>query len=409
VSWSPIPETQATAAHRPLTPHGRSLSALEKHLLGVEWRNAYQLLPGVGLAAGVMVAANWLGGVLGASVLRLQGIDPTGKASPISGIMVAIVLGMIVANTAGVKKAFTPGLEFCMRKALRIGIILVGLRLSFLDVINLGAWGIPVVLTVILSALLLTAWFAKRMGVSDRLGTLAAASTAICGVTATMAVAPTIDADDKEVAFTIANVTLFGLIAMFAYPFVAHGLFPDSPGSAGLFLGTAIHETAQVMGAALSYKEVFHDEWAMKTATITKLTRNVFITGVVPALAFVYARKQGIAGKRVDAAKLFPLFVLGFLATAVIRSIGDAGVAGDTGQAFGIWSSEAWTGFTRLIGEKIASVALGTAMAGVGLTASFNVFRGLGLKPLYVGAISATLVGVVSLMLAALVGPFIHG
>jgi uncharacterized integral membrane protein (TIGR00698 family) len=404
-----VADTQPPAANGRMTPQGRSLSAMEKHLLGVQWRDAHRLLPGVALAAGVMVAANWLGGILGASLLRLQGLDASGKASPISGIMVAIVVGMIVANTAGLKKVFAPGLEFSLRKTLRFGIILVGLRLSFLDVVKLGVWGVPVVLTVIVAAILLTSWFAKRLRVSDRLGTLAAASTAICGVTATMAVAPAIDADDKEVAFTIANVTLFGLIAMFAYPFIAHRLFPDTPGSAGLFLGTAIHETSQVMGAALSYKEVFNDEVAMKIATIAKLTRNVFIAGVVPVLAFAYARKQRRPGKKVNVAKLFPLFVLGFLGMAVIRSVGDAGVAAGAGQAFGIWSGTAWGGFTRLIGEKFAYYALGTAMAGVGLTTSFNVFKVLGLKPLYVGAISATLVGAVSLALAALVGPFIHG
>lgn len=173
--------------------------------------------------------------------------------------------------------------------------------------------------------------------------------------------------------------------------------------------GTAIHETAQVMGAALSYREVFHDEWAMKIATIAKLTRNVFIAAVVPALAFVYAHKQGRSGRKVNVAKPFPLFVLGFLGMALFRSVGDAGVAGGAGHAFGIWSGPEWGAFTKQVGEKVAYVALGTAMAGVGLTTSFSVFRGLGLKPLYVGAISATLVGVVSLALAALVGPFIRG
>ena len=147
---------------------------------------------------------------------------------------------------------------------------------------------------------------------SDRLSTLAAASTAICGVTATVAVAPTIDADDREVAYTIANVTLFGIVAMFVYPYVAHALFAATSASAGLFLGTSIHETAQVMGAALSYREVFHDEAAMKIATVTKLTRNVCLVAVVPVLAWLHSRSQGSQSKRVNVLKLFPLFVLAF-------------------------------------------------------------------------------------------------
>jgi uncharacterized integral membrane protein (TIGR00698 family) len=368
-----------------------------------------RVVPGLGLAAGVMLLANWLGGVLGEIVLRVQGIAPEGRVSPISMIMVAIVLGMIVANVVALPKTFAPGLAFGMKKVLRLGIILVGVKLSFFDVIKLGAYGVPVVVLLIAAVLVITHLLAKRLGVTDRLATLAAASTAICGVTATVAVAPTIDADDNEVAYTIANVTLFGIVAMFVYPWLAHALFPSTPGAAGMFLGTSIHETSQVMGAALSYKEVFHDEVAMKIATITKLTRNVCLVAVVPVLAYVYARKQGVAdgaARKVNLLKLFPVFVLGFLGMAVLRSIGDAGARG--GLAFGIWDAAAWTGVTKLVGDKIAYYVLGTAMACVGLTTKLSVFRGLGLKPLWLGAIVSLLVAGLALGLAALVGPFVH-
>lgn len=398
ISTQPVATSTASA----------KMSALERALLGVRLRDAHRLVPGLALAFGVMVAANYLGGLAGAWVLRLQGIDPSGKASPISGIMVAIILGMVVANTAGTWRHFAPGLEFSIKKVLRLGIILVGIKLSFMDVVRLGAWGVPVVLTIVTVALILTTWFARRLALSDRLGSLAAASTAICGVTATMAVAPSIDADDKEVAYTVANVTLFGILAMFAYPYLAHSLFSDQPGSAGLFLGTAIHETSQVMGAALSYQEVFHDELVLKIATITKLTRNVFLIAVVPVLAYYFARRRGSGtATRLSIGKLFPMFVLGFLALAVLRSIGDAGLSGATGAAFGIWDAAAWKSLTKGIGEGWAYYALGTAMAGVGLTTSLKVFKGMGMRPLYVGAASATLVGVLALVLAALVGPYI--
>ena len=387
------------ARAEPIQPLSRS----ETWLLGVRWKDAPALIPGVAVAAGVMVAANWLAGILGGWVLRAQGIAPEGRASPVSGIMVAILLGMVVANLGGALPVLAPGLQFGIKKLLRLGIIFVGIRLSFLDVVKLGAWGIPVVLVLIAGAVVLTRALGRRLGVSDRLATLAAASTAICGVTATVAVAPTIDADDREVAYTIANVTLFGIVAMFVYPYVAHALFAATPASAGLFLGTSIHETAQVMGAALSYREVFHDEAAMKIATVTKLTRNVCLVAVVPILAWLHARSQGSQSKHVSILKLFPLFVLGFLAMAILRSFGDAAVA--NGLAYGLWDAAEWKQVTRLIGETISSWLLGTAMASVGLTTRLGVFRGLGLRPLYLGALAATLVGVLSLALAALVGP----
>ncbi len=363
-----------------------------------------EVLPGLALAVAVMLVAGEAARWLGAGVLRLQGLDPAGRAGPISGISMAIVLGLLTANTIGMARVFRPGLGFAVKVALRLGIILVGIRLSIFDVLRLGAWGVPVVLVIIVAALLLTHAFSRAVGVSDNMGTLAAASTAICGVTAALSVGPAIEAKESEVAYTVANVTLFGLAAMLTYPYLAHAVFGSSSGSVGLFLGTGIHDTSQVLGAALSYKEIFRDEAALQVATVTKLTRNAFLVAVVPALAYLHVRRTGHAGARVNIARLFPLFVLGFLAMAILRSLGDAGLAAG-GRALGIWDRGAWMGIARMIGEGWGSAALGTAMAGVGLSTNLRAFRSLGARPLYVGALSAAVVGALALLLAALVGP----
>jgi uncharacterized integral membrane protein (TIGR00698 family) len=363
-----------------------------------------RVAPGLALAAAVMLLAGQLARVLGHGLLLLEGIDPAGRASPISGISVAILLGLAAANTIGTAALFRPGLEFSVKRILRLGIILLGLKLSFLDVVKLGAWGVPVVTAIIVVALVVTTVIARGLGLSDRLGTLAAASTAICGVTAAVAIGPVIEAEEREVAYTVANVTLFGLAAMLTYPYFAHGLFGASSGSVGLFLGTGIHDTSQVMGAALSYKQLFGDEKAFQVAAVTKLTRNVFLVAVVPVLAYVHARRSGGKGRRVAIGKLFPLFVLGFLAMAVARSLGDAGLSGG-GLAFGVLDAGAWAGLTKLLGETWAAAALGTAMAGVGLTTDLRSLAKLGARPFYVGAASAALVAGLALLLAALVGP----
>lgn len=389
-------------------PAGPHPSPLANAILGVPWRDAPRILPGLVLAVAVMLAAHVLAGWIGRGVLMLQRIDPSGRPSPVSGIMVAILLGMAVVNTIGVKPVFAPGLSFAMKKMLRLGIILVGIRLSALDVVALGALAVPLVATIVVVALVVTIWVARRVGVSDNLGTLAAASTAICGVTAALVVAPVIEADDREVAYTLANVTLFGALSMFLDPYLAHALLGKSSAAVGLFLGTGIHDTSQVMGAALSYKEIFHDETALKVATVTKLTRNLFLAAVVPLLAYFHARRRGkeSGGGRIRIASLFPLFVLGFVAMAVVRSVGDAMLA-HGGAAWGIWSAPAWASLAKMLGESWSTSALATAMASVGLTTRFSVFRGLGAKPLYVGAVSATLVGGLALLLAALVGPHV--
>lgn len=385
----------------------RSQSWVEKNILGSSWSNTPKLLPGLIAAISIMLLAGWLAGILGAWVLQLQGIAPEGKPSPISGMMVAIVSGILIANSIGTPAILKPGLDFGMKKILRLGIILVGIKLSIFDVLKLGAYGIPIIFLIIACALVFTTWFAKKIQLSDRMGTLAAAATSICGVTATIAVAPTIEAEDKEVAYTIANVSIFGLIAMFIYPYLAHILFGAQSAAAGLFLGASIHDTSQVMGAATSYKEVFHDDLAFKMATITKLTRNIFLAAVVPFLAFYYAKKQGTAGKKVDVVKLFPLFVLGFLAMAVFRSLGDNGLQGETHLAYGQWDSASWTHLTKSVGETWSFYALGTAMASVGLSTDLKVFKGLGFKPLYVGAVSALFVGALAAIFASVVGRFI--
>jgi len=365
---------------------------------------AVEVVPGLALSVAVMLAADAAAKRLGAVVLSLEGLDPAGRASPVSGISMAIVLGLLVANTTGVARVFRPGLQFAVRRMLRLGIILVGIRLSVFDVLKLGAWGLPVVATIVAVALVTATAIARLLRVSNNLGTLAAASTAICGVTAALSVGPVIEAEEQETAYTVANVTLFGLVAMLSYPYLAHALFAGRSGSAGLFLGTGIHDTSQVMGAALSYRDLFRDDGAFRVATVTKLTRNVFLVAVVPLLAYLHARRTGHEGRRIRLAKLFPVFVLGFLAMAIARSVGDAGIAAG-GLAYGTWNASGWLGLTKTIGETSGTAALGTAMGGVGLSTDLRTLRAMGWRPLYLGALAAILVALLALALAAAVGP----
>jgi len=143
---------------------------------------------------------------------------------------------------------------------------------------------------------------------------------------------------------------------------------------------------------------------------VTKLVRNVFMAIVIPAMTFVYARRIGeIQGPSKQgykkALKLFPLFILGFLFMAVLRSIGDAGIQGG-GLAMSLWNEEQWIGIIE--GIKLWSTyILATAMAGVGLGTSLNSMKGLGIKPFYVGLFAATMVGVTAIIMVFLLGRFI--
>ena len=359
-------------------------------------------------AATVMVVGFWLAERLGAALLAAQGLS---GASPVSGVPVAIVLGLLARNLLPLPAALRPGIAFSTTTVLRLGIVLVGIRLSAFDVLRLGLAGLPVVLAAVATGLVLVTWVNRWLGLPPRLGTLVAAGTSICGVTAIVSTAPAIDADEREVAYAVANVVAFGLCGMLAYPVLAHAVLARSE-TIGLFLGTAIHDTSQVVGAALSYRQLYGDDVVLRVATVTKLTRNLLLAAVVPLLAWMHVRAARTPQARgsVRAAgwtRFVPPFVLGFVGMALLRSLGDASL-GRTGLALGLWDAEAWTRVVRLVGDTVGSQALlGTAMAAVGLNTSVAVFRGLGLKPFLVGLVGAAAVGLVGLAMAVAAGRFV--
>jgi uncharacterized integral membrane protein (TIGR00698 family) len=344
---------------------------------------------------------------LGRALLAARGLS---GSSPISGVPVAIVLGLLLRNVAPLPASLGSGLKFCTTTVLRLGIVLVGIKLSVVEMARLGVAGIPVVVAAIVSGMVFVTWFNRRLGLPPRLGTLIAAGTSICGVTAIVSTAPAIEADEREVAYAVANVVAFGLFGMLAYPYLAHALLSRSA-SIGLFLGTAVHDTSQVVGAALTYRQIYADDAVLRVATVTKLTRNLFLAVVIPILTWMHLQRGGGAADKARAATswktLVPMFVLGFVAMAAVRSVADA-MLGDGGRALGIWDGPSWGALTSFIGDTVgARWLLGTAMAAVGLNTSFAVFKGVGLKPFAVGMAGALVVGGVGFAMAMLLGRFV--
>lgn len=369
------------------------------------------LFPGLILSLIVMLAGVYGAEAIGAGLLA-AGILPQGSASPISAIFVAILLGIIIRNVIGVPDPFLTGIGFAVKYALRAGIILLGLRLSLTEALKLGAWGLPLIIACISVGLFVTLYFTSKLEQSTRLGTLIATGTGICGITAIMATAPVIKAKEDEISYAVANITIFGLLGMLFYPYLAHAVFPEEPVKAGLFLGTAIHDTAQVAGAALIYDQLYDSATVVDVATITKLTRNLFIIAVIPFVSMLFYRSEhkngnGQAGRLPKWYKLFPLFILGFLLLSLLRTIGDA-TAASSGAAFGIFRPLAWQDFYSFWSSFGSTYGLGLAMAGVGLSTNLKIFKGLGMKPFYIGLIAAVSVGAVSLLLISLFGGFIR-
>jgi uncharacterized membrane protein YadS len=233
------------------------------------------------------------------------------------------------------------------------------------------------------------------VGVSAKLGALIAAGTSICGVTAIVALGPAIEASEDETSYAVACITIFGLLALFTYPWLAHALFGSSPLLAGIFLGTSIHDTSQVTGASLIYSEAYAAPAALQAATVTKLIRNMSMAVLIPFIATRF-RTGGRALTIRDLKAAVPGFVLAFLVAIALRTAGDAVLAaplasGEVDPA----AAAAWQSF--LNGAGIVSAwALAAALVGIGLTTDLRKLRALGWRPLAVGLAAALSVGFVS-------------
>jgi uncharacterized integral membrane protein (TIGR00698 family) len=218
-------------------------------------------LPGIAIAAVLALLAKAVAGELAAGIAGLPKL-------PISPVMCAVVLGMLWRNTLGVPRFATEGLEWVMRGLLRTGIALVGLRLTLSGATAIAASALPIAVTCICVALLGAAAICRIFGVPPRLAVLLAVGTAVCGCTAVIAVAPAIRARNDETAFAITCVVLFGCVAMLTYPWLAAQFFSAAPLYAGVFLGTAIHDTTQVIGAGLIYSQQHAAPSALAAASV---------------------------------------------------------------------------------------------------------------------------------------------
>jgi uncharacterized integral membrane protein (TIGR00698 family) len=365
--------------------------------LSPRWGSLWHAAPGVIAAIALALLARALADALAHGLAGLPKF-------PLSPVMCAVVLGMLWRNTLGVPAWASQGLKWAMHQLLRTGIALVGLRLTLLGATAIAATALPVALTCLLFALAAGTLLARVLRVPPRLGVLLAIGTAVCGATAVVAMSPVIRARHAETAFAVTCVVLFGCVAMLFYPWVAGHFFAASPRHAGIFLGTAIHDTSQVVGAALMYSQQAHQPEALAAASVAKLLRNLSIAVLIPLAAWLTQRHEArtqtaAAGEGETGAapaaglsghvQLVPLFVLGFIACIIVRTAGDALMPAGSG----LWQALIHTGYTA------SDLFLTCGMTAVGLSVSFTDMWRIGWRPLAAGFAVATLVGGCSLAL----------
>jgi uncharacterized integral membrane protein (TIGR00698 family) len=236
-------------------------------------------------------------------------------ASPV--MLFALLLGIAV-NFLSQDPRCQPGLEFASREILRIGVALLGARITFAQVQSLGGSAMLLTAAAVLLTILCGIVLARSAGLSRRFGVLTGGSVAICGASAALAIAsvlPRTPERERDTIMTVVAVTTLSTIAMVVYPLIVAAVGFD-PHTAGIFLGATIHDVAQVVGAGYSVSNEAGD-----TATIVKLFRVALLLPVVLVISFLLQR-PGAATAGEQRPPLLPLFLAGFAALVVVNSLG---------------------------------------------------------------------------------------
>jgi uncharacterized integral membrane protein (TIGR00698 family) len=273
------------------------------------------IVPGLALTTAIAVAAYQLQAL---PVPPFSVGEPA--RHPIDAMLIAIAIGVLMRNTIGLPATFVPGVRKAVMSIVTLGIVLMGAKLDFFDVVRTSGTGLIVSVTCVIVALALTIWLCRRLGVGQKLGLLVAVGTAICGGTAIAVVAPVIEADDNDTAFAMATVTLLGMIAVFVLP-VLGTLFGMSQLEFGVWAGISVHATPQVVATGFAYGDTAGD-----VATIVKLVRVLLLAPVVIGIGVWYgrakrARQLAHVDRRARLTTLFPPFILGFVLLALANTL----------------------------------------------------------------------------------------
>ncbi len=313
-----------------------------------------------------------------------------GGSRPVEAILVAIILGIVLRNANSIPKVCYGGISK-FDKVLIWGIVLLGASLT-LEILKIEPYALIVLAVTMLVGFCVIYFLTKKMGFAGKLGTLLAVGTTICGGTAIAITSPLIEAKEEETGYALGTIAIWGLIALLIYPYLGH-LLNFTQTVFGIWAGTTIHSTPQVVGAGYIYGDK-----AGQIATMIKLTRNIFMIPLALVIAVWHMRKKisidnkkkkGVAGginRWSVIAKGFPWFLFGYVIMALLRG-------------FGFFSPSGIDYFTTS-GKFL--ILMG--MAGIGLNTDLRKMARIGPRPFIAGFIASAVVAVVSLIMIEVVG-----
>lgn len=296
----------------------------------------------------------------------------------VSPLVLAVVLGALISNFGLLPETCRLGLGFSARNLLRLGIVLLGLQLSFAQVRELGAPGLALVIVVVAITFTGTQWLGRKMGLSNGLSLLVATGFSICGASAIAAMRPVSDADDDDMAYAIALVTICGTLAIFLLPPLGE-IIGFSGAQFGSWVGASVHDVAQTVATASS-----GNDDAQQAAIVVKLTRVMLLAPLVAGVSFARRRSQKIAqttrssNENAKLPPVVPLFIIGFIAAVTINSV------------FNLPNS------VLSDAKTIEKALLASALVGLGAGVDARKLRRVGSRPLALGLISWLLIATLS-------------
>ena len=325
--------------------------------------------------------------VVALAVALAFSIDLVLGISPLVG---GVALGAVFANVGLLAPRLVPGVRFAAKRLLRIGIVLLGLRLSFDQMRDLGIQGVIAVFVVVLLTFFGVQLLARALGLSEGLGLLVATGYSICGASAVAAMAPLSTADEEETAYAIGLVTLCGSLSILVLPALGHAM-GMSDLTFGTWVGAGVHDVGQVTATATAYSEA-----SLVPATLVKLTRVLLLAPMVFGVGIAGRRRRAaLRAGPIDASSgdeaevapevhvpLVPLFVAGFLGAICLRATG--------------WLSPEFLATAK----DFEQIFLTAGMFGLGAGVVISRLRRLGGRPMVLGLVSWVLVAGAALVAA---------
>ncbi len=327
-------------------------------------RSSFRLLPARHDVAGLAAA--------GAVVTVAFAIHR--RFTSVSPLVISVAIGVLLTNVGLVTDRMRPGLGYAARRLLRVGVVLLGSQLAARNVVDLGGPGLVVVLVVVAATFFGTQWLGRRLGLSDPMSLLVATGFSICGASAIAAMEPLSGADEEEVTYAIAMVTLCGSLAIVVLPLVNRWWLQLDDAAFGSWVGASVHDVAQTVAASAAVSDT-----AREAAVILKLTRVVLLAPLVAGVS-LWRRRHGATVSSASRPPILPLFVVGFLAAIALRSTG--------------WLS-AHTISTLRSAEQIL---LAMALVGLGAGVQWSRLRRVGGRPLVLGLASWAFIAALSLL-----------